>query len=114
MQLITGKLLSIFSLILIMLTTPAWALSLDEAKSNGLVGETPSGYLASVTSAPDSDTRQLIKDINTKRKAAYVQSASKAGVTLDIIEIRIGQRLYQAAPKGTFLQNQNGQWIQKQ
>lgn len=114
MQKTTRKLLSLLSLILIMLATPAWALSLDEARSKGLVGETPNGYLASISPAPDSDTRHLIQDINTKRKAAYMDSANKTGVTLEIIEIRIGQRLYEAAEKGAFLQNQSGQWIQKQ
>ncbi len=114
MKSITRKLLSLLTLSFVTLATPAWALSLNEAQANGLVGETPNGYLASVSSAPNSDTRRLISEINTKRKAAYQDIATKAGVTLNIIEIRIGQRLYDSAPKGAFLQNQQGHWTQKQ
>lgn len=113
MKSITRKLLSVLTLGFIIMATPAWALSLDEAQSKGLVGETPSGYLASVSPAPNSDTQHLINEINTKRKAAYRDIASKSGVALNIIEIRISQRLYDSAAKGAFLQNQQGQWIQK-
>ncbi len=107
------KLLSLFTLSFIIMATPAWALSLNEAQSKGLVGETPSGYLASVSPTAGNDTLHLINEINTKRKAAYMGIATKAGVTLNIIEIRIGQRLYDDAAKGAFLQDQQGQWIQK-
>lgn len=113
MKSITRKLLSLLTLSFIIMATPAWALSLDEAKSKGFVGETPSGYLASVSPSPNNETQRLIHEINTKRKVAYKDIATKAGVTLNIIEIRIGQRLYDAAPKGAFLQNQQGHWVQK-
>ena len=114
MKPITRKLLSRLILSFLIMATPAWALSLDEAQSKGLVGETPSGYLASVSPSPNSDIQRLINEINTKRKAAYMDIANKAGVALEIIEIRIGQRLYDSAQKGAFLQNPQGKWIQKQ
>ena len=113
MKFITRKLLSLLALSFIIIATPTWALSLDQAQVQGLVGETPSGYLASVSTTPNSDTQRLINDINEKRKAAYKDIATKAGVTLNIIEIRIGQRLYESAAKGAFLQNQQGHWVQK-
>jgi hypothetical protein len=91
----------------------AWAISLDQAKSQGLVGETPSGYLASVNPSPKSEVTQLISDINQKRKAAYKESASKAGVELKVIEARIGQKLYERADKGEYLQSTSGQWYKK-
>ena len=109
----TTQLLSALLLLLSVIATPAWALTLNEAKTQGLVGETPSGYLASVQATPSKNTLQLINDINTKRKAAYLSSANKAGVTLNVMEIRIGQRLYDRAPQGSYVQKPNGQWLRK-
>jgi hypothetical protein len=106
-------LLATLFLALSVIAIPAWAMSLDEAKAKGIVGETPTGYIASVKPTADQDVIKLINEINTKRRAAFTESAANAGVTLDIIEIRISQRLYELAPKGTYLQTPNGQWQQK-
>lgn len=91
----------------------AWALSLEEAKANGWVGETPTGYLASTNSSASPAVTALVNDINSQRRTAYQQAAQKAGTTLDIIEARIGQRLYQQADKGAYLLGKDGQWYRK-
>jgi uncharacterized protein YdbL (DUF1318 family) len=109
----TAKLLSALLLLVSVIATPAWAITLDEAKTQGLLGETPSGYLASVHASPNNNTLRLMNEINAKRKAAYNKSAKKAGVTLNVMEIRIGQRLYDRAPQGSYLQKPNGQWLKK-
>ncbi len=102
-----------FTLLLLgLLITPiAWAISLDEAKSQGLVGEQMNGYLGEVVSTPD--VRALVKSINTKRRAAYAETARNAGVDINIIELRIGERLIQRAPAGQYIQAPNGQWSRK-
>lgn len=97
----------------ISLMSPAWALSLDEAKAKGWVGETPKGYLASPADSANSAVTTLINDINQKRRAAYISSAKSAGVTLEVMESRIAQRLYERAEKGEYLQTPNGQWYKK-
>jgi len=58
------------------LVLPAMAMSLDEsknalesAKSQGLIGETPSGYLAPVSS--DQKAQEIVKAINDARREAY-------------------------------------------
>ncbi|WP_051222018.1 YdbL family protein [Neptunomonas japonica] len=109
----TTKLLSTLLLLVSVIATPAWAITLGEAKTQGLVGETPSGYLASVHATPNSNTLRLMNDINAKRKAAYTKSAKKAGVTLKVMEVRIGQRLYDRASQGSYVQKPNGQWLKK-
>lgn len=96
-----------------LLTLPAWALSLDEAKHQGLVGERSNGYLGIVVSNPSREVRELVADINSKRKAAYQQSARKAGVDLQVIELRIGQRLKEKAEKGEYIQSGSGAWQRK-
>ena len=94
------------------LANTAWALSLDEAKSQGLVGELSNGYLGLVKNG-NAAVKNLVDDINRKRRAAYAAKAKKAGVELKIIEIRIGERLQQRANKGEYVQRTNGQWQQK-
>lgn len=110
MKLIKSSLVAL-SLTLLSLT-PAWALNLNEAKAKGLVGETQTGYLAAVGNA-SAEVTALMGEINKKRRAAYLNSAKKAGVDLNIIEVRIGQRLYERAEKGAYLQKKDGSWYKK-
>lgn len=106
--------LGIFTLMLgLLLPLHSWALSLDAAKDRGLVGELGNGYLASVQASPSNEVAQLIADINRKRKAAYQKRAAEAGVSLEIMEIRVGQRLIERADKGHFYADQNGSWQKK-
>lgn len=91
----------------------AWALSLSDAKAQGLIGERSNGYLGIVVSKPSPAIRVLVEDINRKRRAAYQGRAQKAGVNLKVIELRIGERLRDRASAGQFVQDSSGQWRQK-
>ena len=51
------------------------ALTLDEARTQGRVGETFYGYLVALKT--DAETEKLVTDINAERKASYQQLASK-------------------------------------
>lgn len=99
--------------ILTLLALPAWALSLDEAKDQGLVGERSNGYLGIVVGNPSGEVRTLVADINRKRKAAYEDSARSAGVELKVIESRIGQRLRNKAKPGHYIETGSGGWQRK-
>lgn len=94
------------------LANGAWALSLNDAKAQGLVGEQSNGYLGLVNNS-NATAKSLVDDINRKRRAAYADKAKKAGVELKIMEFRIGERLQQRAGKGEFIQLNSGQWQQK-
>lgn len=93
--------------------TPAWAISLDDAKDQGLVGEQLNGYLGLIRNNASGDVKALVSDINAKRRAAYIDKAREAGVDPQIMEIRIGERLQQRAESGHYIQNSNGQWTRK-
>lgn len=95
------------------LSLPAYAISLDDAKAKGLVGESSSGYLGIVTSSPSSEVKQLVNQINNKRKALYQQKAGNAGVAMDVMEQRTGQRLQEMTPAGQYIQDGNGRWVRK-
>jgi uncharacterized protein YdbL (DUF1318 family) len=109
------KLVSYFAtlLLLISFSSPSFALSMDEAKSKGLIGETSLGYLSSVKASPSSAVAALVTSINQQRKMAFTSKAVKAGVSVDVISKRVAQRLFAKAAKGNYLRNPAGKWYRK-
>lgn len=103
----------IWVLLLALLSVPAFAQSLDQAKSQGLVGEQLNGYVGIVTSSPSSRLTSMVTEINQQRRALYQRSAQEASVTLDVFEARAGQRVQERAKPGEFIQDKNGQWRRK-
>ncbi len=110
-----NKLSTIFATMVLLLSFSAnsFALSMDQAKSQGLIGENSSGYLASVKSKPSAAVTAIINSINAKRKAAYVKTAASANVSVNVVEKRVAQRLINKAAKGAFLRNAAGTWYKK-
>ena len=72
---------------------PASALDLAQAKAQGLVQETASGYLKVVK--PTGAAGDLVKKINAGRKAEYQKIAKKRGTSLTAVEQLAGKRLTQ-------------------
>jgi uncharacterized protein len=70
---------------------PASALDLGQAKSQGLVKETVSGYLTAVK--PSAEVNALVKNINAGRKAEYQRIAKKRGTSLTAVEQLAGKKL---------------------
>jgi len=76
---------------LTLVALPASALNLGQAKSQGLVKETASGYL--VAAKPSGEVNALVSKINAGRKAEYQRIAKKRGVPLSAVEQQVGQKL---------------------
>lgn len=108
-----NTLLAAFTCLILSLANSAFAIDKDTAKRQGLIGETANGYLASPTGSASSEVRALIEQINAKRRAAYQNSAAKAGVSRSVIEQRIAERLRSRAVSGDYLQDASGRWYQK-
>lgn len=89
---------------------PASALDLRQAKSQGMVGETPSGYLGAVKPSPAVNS--LINDINAKRKAAYQNIAKKNGTPLSTVEQLAGKKAIDETPGGQYV-FVGGKWVRK-
>src|SRR3954451_10598984 len=68
---------------LLLMPLAAFALTLDEARDHGLVGEDFTGYVASVSPNPSPDVRALIVDVNGKRQAVYAQIAKQTSTPTD-------------------------------
>jgi uncharacterized protein YdbL (DUF1318 family) len=93
------------------LAVPAYALDLGQAKAQGLVGETPNGYLAAVKPASPA-VQQLINSINAQRKARYQEIAKKTGSPLNFVEQQTGKKVIDQTPAGQYVQV-GGKWVKK-
>ncbi len=78
-------------LVLALFALPASALNLSEAKAQGLVQETASGYLVAVK--PSDEVNALVSKINEGRKAEYQRIADKRGTPLSAVEQQAGKKL---------------------
>tara|TARA_R110002096_G_scaffold43171_2_gene116363 strand:- start:32 stop:346 length:315 start_codon:yes stop_codon:yes gene_type:complete len=98
-------------LFLLLFAAPASALDLTEARSRGLVGETPQGYIAPIKT-PTPEVTALVNQVNAARRDEYQSIAARTGSTLPQVETVIGQQIYKQVPNGTYLMV-GGRWQQK-
>ncbi|CAE1145861.1 YdbL family protein [Serratia rhizosphaerae] len=94
-----------------LLSGSVMALTLDEAKQQGRVGETLSGYVAPLKQ--DNDTLALVKRINDGRTEQYQKIAEGNHIALDDVARMTGQKLVARAASGEYVRGINGQWLKK-
>jgi uncharacterized protein len=87
------------------------ALSLDEAKAKGLVGEKSSGYLGTV-SPSNPEAQALTAEINQKRRQAYEEIATRNRTPLATVETLAGEKAIQNTKPGHFVEGPSG-WRKK-
>ncbi|AIR66424.1 YdbL family protein [Cedecea neteri] len=95
----------------LLFSTSVMALTLSEAREQGRVGETLSGYIAPIKQDPE--TLALVKSINEGRAQHYQQLADTNNVSLDDVARLAGQKLVDRAPAGEYVRGLNGQWMKK-
>ncbi|EBX4837840.1 YdbL family protein [Salmonella enterica] len=105
------KYLMLWGLTLSLLTPSVWALTLDEARTQGRVGETLNGYLVALKN--DAETQKLVLDINHARRASYQQLADSNHLPVDEVAKMAGQKLVERARPGEYVQGINGKWMRK-
>ncbi|WP_416307851.1 YdbL family protein [Neptunicella sp. SCSIO 80796] len=88
----------------------SFALDLDKAKEQGLVGEKDTGYLGAVVNKPE--VLELVAEINAKRRDVYIDLAKKNNIKLSEVEILAAKKAYQKTVSGQYLW-QNGEWVKK-
>ncbi|MCG9696818.1 YdbL family protein [Shewanella sp. Isolate11] len=89
----------------------AFAISLHDAKSQGLVGEQTDGYLGVVVNS--SEAQALAKSVNSKRRAHYEKIAKKNGISVDDVAKLAAQKAIEATAQGEYIQTPQGKWIKK-
>lgn len=105
-KLITAILMSLF-------LQTAWAIDIGAAKSQGLVGEANSGYLAAVKAPASDDVNALIAEVNAKRRAEFEATAKKTGTTVLQVANRFYELAVQRTAAGHYYQDAGGNWQKK-
>ncbi|CAA6605508.1 conserved exported hypothetical protein [Rhodospirillaceae bacterium LM-1] len=98
-------------LTLLLFAAPVLAGPLEDAKRQGQVGERADGYLGAPPGT--SGHGALINDINTKRRQAYGDIASRNGTSSDAVGVLTGQKLIDQSPPGSWIMDANGTWRRK-
>ena len=90
-----------------------WALTLEEAKTQGMVGEKPSGYLGVVATGASAAVQGLVDDINQKRRQTYEDIARRNATKREAVEMLAGETAIKNTRPGNFVQLPSGQWVKK-
>ncbi|MDF7630372.1 YdbL family protein [Erwiniaceae bacterium L1_55_4] len=98
-------------LLALLLVPSAWALTLDEARQQGRVGETLSGYVAA--RQQDDETQALVKRINDGRMQQYQRVAQQNNLSTSEVARIAGEKLVSRAGSGEYVRGINGQWLRK-
>lgn len=97
----------------ILLVPFSYAITLQEAKAEGLVGEQRDGYVGLVANNASAEVRALIQDINNQRRQRYQQIAQQNGISLEQVAAVAYERAVEATQAGHFIQNASGSWVRK-
>ncbi|MBK5142231.1 YdbL family protein [Budviciaceae bacterium BWR-B9] len=95
----------------LLFSVAASALTLKEAKQQGLVGETLNGYIAPVK--PTAEAQALTDKINQARTEQYKSVAAENNVNVNDVAKMAGQKLVNRAEAGEYVKGINGQWLKK-
>jgi uncharacterized protein YdbL (DUF1318 family) len=99
----------IFTL-LMLFSISAFAISLTDARSSGMVAENDKGYIEAIVNT--SEVQDLVSEVNTKRYAEYQRIASDTGTSLAEVEKLSAQKIIGSLPVGNLIKI-NGQVIKK-
>ena len=88
-----------------------FCLDLQTAKTQGLVGETPTGYLAAIKSG-NTEVDSLAQSINAQRKQQYEEIAKRNSTPLKSVEELAGKKAMEKTPAGQYILL-DGAWKKK-
>lgn len=84
--------------------------NLGPAKSAGLLGEQPNGYLGVVKA--QGNAAEIARLINDARRAEYQRLAKNNNIQLADVETMAGKKALEKTPVGQYIQL-NGKWLTK-
>jgi uncharacterized protein YdbL (DUF1318 family) len=95
------------------LPLPSWGLTLEEAKTQGMVGEQPNGYVGIVQPGASAEVQALVNDVNQKRRQTYEDIARRNATKLEAVEMLAGKTAIDNTKPGNFIRRPSGQWVKK-
>ena len=112
-RLIVSIMLPTLLLGVLWLPLPSWGLTLEEAKTQGMVGEQPNGYLGIVQPGASAEVQALVNDVNQKRRQTYEDISRRNATKLEAVEMLAGKTAIDNTKPGNFIQCPSGQWVKK-
>ncbi|MDA1371508.1 MAG: YdbL family protein [Proteobacteria bacterium] len=100
-------------LLMALLVPTAYAVTLQEAKAAGLVGEQMNGYVGMVVANAEADVVALVQDVNNQRRERYREIAQQNGISLEAVAALAYERAVEATQAGHYIQDQSGRWVRK-
>lgn len=101
-----------FAVMMVVAIPLAFAMDVQSAKTQGLVGERQDGLLGIVAS-PTPELRQLVETTNAERIEKYKGIAQKRGTELSNVQAFAGKKLIDGASPGEYIQSASGGWQKK-
>ncbi len=109
---------SLLMMVSAMSLSPAMAQDavLDQAKAQGIIGETFSGYIQIVDdSRATSDVRRRVDEVNAKRLSIYTETSKRTGESVrTIAALTAEKQIARAAPGEVVKPGENEAWTKKQ
>jgi len=94
-------------------STPADARPIDDYRAQGVIAERFDGYVELRAGDAPAAARQLVDEVNGKRRALYEQRAKEQGVSAGEVGKVYAPQIMEDAPGGTFFKQPNGSYIKK-
>ncbi|MGF1734382.1 YdbL family protein [Photobacterium satsumensis] len=91
----------------------AFAIDLQQAKDQGLVGEANTGLIAPITARPSKEVRSLVSNINTRRTNAFKKISVSHGLTVKEVGHIAHKKAIEKTSPGNYYQDSSGKWIKK-
>lgn len=101
------------ALMLCIFSGQAFAQTLDEAKSAGMIGEKRDGYIGLVQPNAPAAVVALINNVNAQRRERYQQIANENGISVQEVAQLAYARAVEATRSGHFVEDANGRWVRK-
>ena len=98
-------------LLVLAMSAQAQAITLNEARAQGRVGGTLSGYIAPVRQ--DQETLALVSEINAARSESYQKLADSNNLPVDEVAKMAGQKLVAPAQPGEYVKGINRKRLKK-
>lgn len=100
-------------LITLLLIPSAYAVTLQEAKAQGLVGEQRDGYVGLVVSNAPAEVVALVRDVNEQRRQRYQQIAQQNNISIEQVAMVAYEQAVEATQAGHYIQDARGNWVRK-
>ncbi len=108
-----GRALGFGLLLMLLGGSSAFAVTLDEAKAAGQIGEKQDGYIGLVQASVPADVAALVESVNAQRRARYEEIAKENGIAVqDVAKLAFTRALENTRP-GNFVEASPGQWVKK-